>query len=269
MRHLLIDKIGRALAVAIGGAVVLNLSGMLSSAGARSLTSTRVRTSANDSESAHIPTPAITPLPVEPSLVTGIRPGTKMVSPSWCTMNFVFAKGKRSFIGTAGHCVNELGESVSLLVDTQEIIEVGKVVFRVLDLDTGKDFALVSIDPKYRGLVEASLPFWEGPTEQTSPPIANRVVRYVGHGLAVGMGGTPRAALGVFSDDESYAAIDATPAPGDSGGPIILDTGEAVGIISQGGFTTDFGTPADAWGPTTAAILKLLGKRYQLVTTTI
>src|SRR5437763_9769108 len=46
------------------------------------------------------PAPLDAPLPGE----VGIRPGSWMIEPYACTMNFVFAKGSKLAVGTAGHC---------------------------------------------------------------------------------------------------------------------------------------------------------------------
>jgi hypothetical protein len=46
--------------------------------------------------------PTDAPLPGE----VGIRPGSWMLSPAGCTMNFVFRSGSSFAIGTAGHCAN-------------------------------------------------------------------------------------------------------------------------------------------------------------------
>ncbi|MEO7818077.1 MAG: hypothetical protein ABIS18_02895, partial [Actinomycetota bacterium] len=54
--------------------------------------------------------PADAPLPGE----VGIRPGSWMLSPNWCTMNYVFQNGSRLGIGTAGHCAKN-GDNVVLL----------------------------------------------------------------------------------------------------------------------------------------------------------
>lgn len=46
--------------------------------------------------------PVDAPLPGE----IGIRPGSWMIAPYWCTMNFVFQSRGTLAIGTAGHCVD-------------------------------------------------------------------------------------------------------------------------------------------------------------------
>ena len=48
------------------------------------------------------------PLPSE----IGIRPGAWMLSPSGCTMNFIFTRNGQYAIGTAGHCVDKVGDHV-------------------------------------------------------------------------------------------------------------------------------------------------------------
>lgn len=60
--------------------------------------------------------PATIPLPVEPILDQGIRPGAWMAYPGWCTFNFIFRHVPTGDygIGTAGHCVSRVGEEVGL-----------------------------------------------------------------------------------------------------------------------------------------------------------
>ncbi len=45
----------------------------------------------------------------------GIRPGSEMIFPYGCTMNFIFGSPGRYSIGTAGHCVDKVGQPVTLL----------------------------------------------------------------------------------------------------------------------------------------------------------
>src|SRR5688500_1395684 len=58
------------------------------------------------SDGVALPDEAKAELPASALAWTGIRPGSWMFFPSWCTMNFVFhSPGSSSwYIGTAGHC---------------------------------------------------------------------------------------------------------------------------------------------------------------------
>lgn len=53
-----------------------------------------------------VPVPAEAGPDVPVSGFAGIRPGSWMVLPAWCTMNFIFSNDGDLAIGTAGHCVD-------------------------------------------------------------------------------------------------------------------------------------------------------------------
>src|SRR6185295_10743899 len=61
-------------------------------------------------DGAPVAAPPEAPLPGE----VGIRPGSWMIAPAGCTMNFVFGSPGSYSIGTAGHCGNA-GDPVTLL----------------------------------------------------------------------------------------------------------------------------------------------------------
>ena len=63
-----------------------------------------------EANGAPVAAPPEAPLPGE----VGIRPGSWMISPAGCTMNFVFGSPGAYSIGTAGHC-GKNGEAVTLL----------------------------------------------------------------------------------------------------------------------------------------------------------
>ena len=99
-------------------------------------------------EAAGVPVAAPTdaPLPGE----VGIRPGSWMISPAGCTMNFVFRSGTNYAIGTAGHCASA-GDPVVLLTlapgtANPVLVEIGTTSVSH-DNGIGDDFALVPINP--------------------------------------------------------------------------------------------------------------------------
>lgn len=166
---------------------------------------------------------------------TGIRPGSWMISPAMCTMNFVFGSGTDLYIGTAGHCT-EVGDTVTLLVLPNLLVDIGTTV-KSVNNDIGDDFALVRIDPALAGQVNPSMAIVGGPTASAPAPIGTPVL-HVGHGLAVGTGGTPRAGLVTYSgtgDNPGSDAIgwDGLGTPGDSGSPVRSLNGEAVGNFTH------------------------------------
>lgn len=85
--------------------------------------------------------PLDAPLPGE----VGIRPGSWMISPYGCTMNFVFRSSGTYGIGTAGHCVDRIGQHVVLLTlapggANPVLVDIGAVVARH-ENGIGDDFA--------------------------------------------------------------------------------------------------------------------------------
>jgi hypothetical protein len=197
----------------------------------------------------------------------GIRPGTWMVSPSLCTMNFIFnASGKLSgsgpfYIGTAKHCVmatiNEdpRGEPVQLAVvlgaDAPPVlVTVGTVAWVTKgDISIGNDYALVRIDPKYRSIISPSIAVIGGPTSTFAGTSHDRVLM-VGHGAGLGAGGTPRP--GVITTypaafPEGVGMLMPVVA-GDSGSPIRTTSGAAVGLVTDDGVNRflRYGDPVQA-----------------------
>jgi hypothetical protein len=157
----------------------------------------------------------------------GIRPGSQMIAPYGCTMNFVFGSPGNYSIGTAGHCVDKVGEPVTLLTiapgtpptaDNLVLVEIGTVQKRV-DNGIGADFALVSIRPELQGWVFPTIPQVGGPCgvytgngladvqvplqgHATADP-GEQVFHY-GHGLGVGTGGTPRTGHGLYWESKAF-----------------------------------------------------------------
>jgi hypothetical protein len=85
----------------------------------------------------------------------GIRPGSEEIAPFGCTMNYVFKKDGALGIGTAGHCVDRVGEVITLLTLEPDskipvIVDVGRVAVRVFDpRKLAPDFAIIAISPKF------------------------------------------------------------------------------------------------------------------------
>jgi hypothetical protein len=174
------------------------------------------------------PAPAAAVAPDAPlSGYVGIRPGSQMIAPYGCTMNFVFGSPGSYSIGTAGHCVDKVGEPVTLLtiapgtppaVENLVLVEIGTVSKRV-DNGIGADFALVSIKPQLQDWVFPTIAQVGGPcgvyagdglaTQQV--PVQGHAaadpgeqVFHYGHGLGVGTGGTPRTGHGLYWESKAF-----------------------------------------------------------------
>jgi hypothetical protein len=171
--------------------------------------------------------PVQAPLPSE----IGIRPGAWMISPSACTMNFIFRKSGAYGIGTAGHCVKKLGQEVVLLTlapggGNPVLVEVGKVKVRK-NKGIGADFALVSVRPRLRKWVDPTIAVVAGPCGAYGGS-GPEVVAHYGHGLVIGTGGTPRAGLALTWKKASFG-WDGAAIFGDSGSPVRVTSLRAAG----------------------------------------
>jgi hypothetical protein len=134
----------------------------------------------------------------------GIRPGSMMISPFICTMNYIFQKGDTVAIGTAGHCL-ESNEPVVLLTvaptgGNPVLVELGKVLLK-RDAGIGHDYGLVEVPPERRDWVFPTIADIGGPCGIYAGGDPQPVAHY-GHGLVGGFPGTPRAGMGFELTDE-------------------------------------------------------------------
>ena len=78
----------------------------------------------------------------------GVSAAGCIVAPAGCTANFIFASGSTRYVGTARHCVDGIGQEVTMQVDTTTIAVVGTVSHMTSGEGVpGNDWALVRIDP--------------------------------------------------------------------------------------------------------------------------
>lgn len=217
--------------------------------------------------------PVDAPLPGE----VGIRPGSWMISPFWCTMNFIFQKGGTLAIGTAGHCIDG-NEPVVLLTlapggANPVLVELGRVLLK-RDAGIGRDYALVEIPPNLHQWVFPTLGVVGGPcgvfTENAPQPVA-----HYGHGVGVGTGGTPRAGMG-FALEEDPIGVKGTDWDwdadsiiwaglingGDSGSGVRVGTLPAVSNLTHGIGITGAEPSAIAWG---TRVTTITSSGWQLV----
>jgi hypothetical protein len=110
-----------------------------------------------------------------------------MVSPSGCTMSFIFTDGASKYIGTAGHCAGN-GKTVIAQVATRvdptdtvfvTLAAIGTVV-KSWNAGIGRDFALVKLDPGFKVMpgVAGAL----GPTGVVCGDPVGQPVMHYGHG---------------------------------------------------------------------------------------
>jgi hypothetical protein len=164
----------------------------------------------------------------------GIRPGSWMIAPAGCTMNFIFGSPGSYSIGTAGHCAGN-GDEVTLLTlapggANPVLVEVGTVQ-RSVDRGIGNDFAIVSIRPELQSWVSPTTAIVAGPCGSYGGAGPEAVFHY-GHGLAVGTGGTPRG-RGAHVEDRRLRLVRCGRF-GDSGSPVRVNTGmQAAGDLTH------------------------------------
>jgi hypothetical protein len=216
--------------------------------------------------------PVDAPLPGE----IGIRPGSLMISPFLCTMNYIFQSGGTLAIGTAGHCL-EGDEPVILLTlaptgGDPVLVELGRVLLR-RDAGVGHDYGLVEIPPSRYDWVFPTISVVGGPCGVYGGTDPQPVAHY-GHGLVVGTGGTPRAGMGFELEPSPIKGLDFTwdgtsyswaglLGGGDSGSAVRIGTLPAVGNLTHGIGVAGLPTPSPiGWG---TKITTITGSGWSLV----
>ncbi|WP_254839925.1 hypothetical protein [Natronomonas marina] len=229
------------------------------------------------------------PAAAVPETSSGIGPGSMLfITPpgggeAACTANFVWTDDSgTTYLGAAGHCFlgssaaggTELDEGpdladveVRVCVDCQfgglsalvgglrgEVVELGDVVYARQRTDDGTevgfDFGLVEVPSSAEGLIDPSMPTWDGPSETGEINAGDTVVQY-GNGVVTGetVLTKSRAGSGTGNDDASgswTAALLA--APGDSGSAVQVGELGAGGLtgVEAAGILTHVGTSGTA-----------------------
>ena len=206
---------------------------------------------------APVAAPTDAPLPGE----VGIRPGSWMIAPAGCTMNFVFGTPGSYSIGTAGHC-GKAGEHVVLLTlapgtGNPVLVDIG-AISKSVDGGIGNDFALVPVRPEVQKWVSPTIAVVAGPCGSYTGSGPEAVFHY-GHGLAVGTGGTPRAGLALTWESTAFGWSGAA-APGDSGSAVRVNTGmQAAGDLTHLVVDTNW-LPSYIAGTRMGRILQIAGQ---------
>jgi hypothetical protein len=210
---------------------------------------------------------------------TAVSAGTCMVSPSGCTMNFVFTDGASSYIGTAGHCAGG-GKTVIAQIGTRVdptdsvivmLAAIGNVV-KSWNAGIGRDFALVKINPGVK--VVSGMAGALGPTGVfCGDPVGQPVMHY-GHGYIFFVEqGNPK--FGEVVPDLTLLFKFASPngfnwvgygLPGDSGSGVMNAAGLAVGDLTHGIGVAGVPVPGLNMGTDMGGIFNLIGSSYSLVT---
>jgi hypothetical protein len=168
----------------------------------------------------------------------GVGAAGCIVAPYGCTANFIFTDGASYYIGTAGHCSNSAGDTVTMQVDPTTLADVGTVVKRTNhapgDGIPGDDFSLIKLDPAVVAAwgVNPAIPVIGGPNGVYSD-CGPEVVELYGHGYGVVVAqGKPEGGLATSWFENSYGWT-GVGAPGDSGSPVITSSGQAAGNFTH------------------------------------
>ena len=174
--------------------------------------------------------------PAAAQAATTLQPGAYHETDAGsCTLNFVYTGGSTTYLGTAAHCVERVGQRVRDI----EGVEFGSVAF-IGDADTTQwDFAFIQVDAED---VARTSPAVKGhpafPTGSTVPAetLTGDSIQLSGYGLGYDTTKPTqeqRTAIMGFDDTERYTVT----GPihwGDSGGPLVhIGTGRALGIVSR------------------------------------
>ncbi|HLF69328.1 MAG TPA: hypothetical protein VI541_00035 [Actinomycetota bacterium] len=212
-------------------------------------------------------------LPSSSILFPGIRPGSWMIYPNYCTMNFIFnesgslAGGGPYYIGTAKHCVqtqtgtdqfdaseNVIGKHVVLGLSRKsggapQMVDIGTVAYATDGASSlGNDYALVRINSSLERIISPSISVIGGPTSVYSASGSDMILTS-GHGLGLGSTGNGRPGqISAYNRyfPQGYGMI--LPVSfGDSGGPVRTINGAAVGNVTNIG-VSDYFSPGIAFG---------------------
>lgn len=173
----------------------------------------------------------------------------------------------KAYIGTAGHCTDDVGERMSIIGGG----EIGTVVYDSDLGSSGVDFSLVELDPQVVGDTHPQMRGFAAPTGYAKPAdlAEGQFVGIHGYGVVLGQNDLTRTREGVlvaWNDDEYVADMPAV--NGDSGAPLVLsESGLALGIISRYGFGAT--PPSTDTGPLLNWVLRELdaaGFKVELAT---
>ena len=152
-----------------------------------------------------------------------------------CTLNFVYDGGGKTYLGTAAHCVERVGQTVQD-IDGETF---GTVAF-IGDANTTEwDFAFIEVEAEDLGRVSPAVkghPAYPKGSTVPTDTLRGDTIQLSGYGL--GYGTTPttqerRTAIMGFDNTELYD-VSGPIHWGDSGGPLVhVRTGKALGIVSR------------------------------------
>lgn len=166
-----------------------------------------------------------------------IQPGEYMESTdSACTLNFVYdGRGGAVYIGTAAHCVAEIGEDISLADGTVfgDVAAIGDPA------TTETDWALIKVRRRHINSVTPAVkghPWHPTGVTTSSDTTVGDLVQQSGYGMGFDLTETTREerqSVLTYDDAELFTVLGAS-IFGDSGGPVVhIPTGRALGTVSR------------------------------------
>jgi hypothetical protein len=193
----------------------------------------------------------------------GVSAAGCIVAPYGCTANFIFTDGSSQYVGTARHCTDNVGQEVTMQVDTTTIAVVGTVAKMTSgDGVPGNDWALIKIDPTVASKwgVSPAMPVIGGPQGVYTDCGPTPVFHYGhGYGVAVAQGKVEGGiATNVYDDGYGWTGFGA---PGDSGSPVLTADGLAAGDFTHLIVDTGDYLGSDHAGTRITKILQVTGTR--------
>jgi hypothetical protein len=211
----------------------------------------------------------------------GVGTGTCLVFPFGCTANFVYYSGGGAtapavangnlYLGTAGHCVEKVGEPVYGAISTpgvgESIVRIGTVSkAREKYDDDGlvQDFASIQIENGLPVYPDSPVGGPQGIYDGCEP---GQPLKYYGHGYEVAVGqGKPGGGVAAHWYEDGYGYF-GTAFGGDSGSGVLHADDRAAGnldaiIIVDPSLAF---TPGEVVGSRVTWILSFLGGGYSLV----
>jgi hypothetical protein len=210
----------------------------------------------------------------------GVGTGTCLVVPAGCTANFVYyagggtiagrvSSGGAYYLGTAGHCVDKVGEAVYGAVSTPGVLTairrigtVSKFVNDYPDNANFHDFAAIKLDDGQNVYPDSPV---GGPNGIYDGCAAGQPLKFYGHGYEVAVAqGKPGAGVSTVFYDDNYGWAGLING-GDSGSGVLHGDGRAVGNLTATTILYPPWLPGESVGSRVTWILSFLGSGYSLV----
>lgn len=168
-----------------------------------------------------------------------IQPGVSIeTGGGYCTLNWIYDGGGKTYGGTAAHCVSKVGDRVNL--STGSLGEPIEAFGTVAYIDNNLDYAFIQVDTDKLGRVNPALKGHPDiPTGVSTSRTAGDVMQFSGNGVGFHLLPiTQEQRVGLLhSNDGTQHYILGAVSPGDSGGPVanVTDGGKAFGIVNTVG----------------------------------